>query len=491
MHECGYPLPELLMLNRSPRMSGIVVLAALVAGACVDSENEPVAAHAQAVIGGEPATACGWPSTVRVDAASSCTGTLIHRRIVTTAAHCLRGEGSSARITFGPGRSGAGSFSLTGTCHAGASGQRGVNSRNDWGYCVLPEDDRMDAVPVTTPLVGCEAERFLKAGARAWVVGFGETRNSGGINGAKNQVEVMVNQLDKLGPGTIDVGDATAGACHGDSGGPIYMQLRDGANDFGFRVFGSTSGPGTRVGCDCTCSTTYVNIANHVAAIEEREGIDVTPCTDDDGEWDPGPGCNDQLADPEHGTGTWPTCQVTRTRTPISSCGPAFVPDAGSDPGPVAGTGGSTAGSGAAGAAGAAGTAGATGAGTGGAGTGAAGTTAGTGVAGSGGTLAPTAGAPAAPGPAVPSAGSPAVPPTAPPVAGQPGFGMPDALAPQPPPAGSFAPPPATGSASADPSGCGCSAVGGRAGSRWRARFALLVLGLVVPRLARRRGRVG
>ena len=44
--------------------------------------------------------------------------------------------------------------------------------------------------------------------ATAWVVGFGATSPNGGGGRRKHQVEVMVNELDKLAPGTINVGDA-------------------------------------------------------------------------------------------------------------------------------------------------------------------------------------------------------------------------------------------------------------------------------------------
>ena len=64
------------------------------------------------------------------------------------------------------------------------------------------------------------------------------------------------------------------------------MQIGDGTNDWGLRVFGSTSGPGAPR-CDCSCSTVYVNLAMHVEAIEENEDIDVTPCTDANGIWAP------------------------------------------------------------------------------------------------------------------------------------------------------------------------------------------------------------
>jgi hypothetical protein len=334
-------------LNVSACLTVSVWLSLLVA--CQQQLSEPSAIEptlkTAAVVGGKEVSVCQFPSTVRV---GGCTGTLIHPRVVTTAAHCL--NGASASIRFGGGRNDPASFTLMGECTSGARGQSGVGANRDWGYCVLPEDERLKQLPITPPLVGCEAERYLKPGANAWIVGYGTTGPSGQGGGVKRAVEVKVN---RVGDGTVDVGDREVGACHGDSGGPIYLQLTDGANDYGLRVFGSTSGPGAAF-CDCSCSTLYVDIAMHVKAIEENEGIDVTPCTDADGKWAPGPDCKDLQTQAMMGSGTFPSCSVARTTAPIDSCGEGAVPVAGSggSSGAPAAAGNGAAGSGVSGAAG-------------------------------------------------------------------------------------------------------------------------------------------
>lgn len=350
-----------------------------------------------AVVGGEPTDPCDWPSTVDIN---GCTGTLINPRVVTTAAHCLSW---SNQVTFTAGKGMSGSFSVAGDCQGGAFGSSGGGSSRDWAYCILPDDERIKKFPITPPLVGCEAEKFLKAGGSAWVVGFGTTGSNQNDNGIKRAVEVKINAVEN---GIVDVGDKDVGACHGDSGGPLYVKIGDATHDWGWRVAGSTSSAGSN-NCDCTCNTIYVDIKNHVQAVEQDQKIDVTPCTDADGKWDPTPECSDFISDPQKGTGTYPNCSVPMTAGPIETCGPGVMPMGGSGGAGSAGAGAGTGGSGTGGSGGnsgsggngtggndAAGSGGQSAIGTGGAtsmGTG------GAGVIGTGGTMAGAGGAPVQP----------------------------------------------------------------------------------------------
>src|SRR5262245_38495643 len=113
----------------------------IVVGSCAPNERQEViepGVTVAAVVGGKESAPCGWPSTVDVN---GCTGTLIHPRVVTTAAHCL--YGASGRVTFTAGKDKGGSFQLTGMCKGGARGSNGGGSKRDWAYCVIPEDDRV------------------------------------------------------------------------------------------------------------------------------------------------------------------------------------------------------------------------------------------------------------------------------------------------------------------------------------------------------------
>jgi hypothetical protein len=62
--------------------------------------------------------------------------------------------------------------------------------------------------------------------------------------------------------------------------------------------------------------------------IEATTGIDVSPCHDADGTWNPGPDCGDIPHEPEVGGGAWPTCEPGALGGPSTACGPpSYGPD--------------------------------------------------------------------------------------------------------------------------------------------------------------------
>jgi hypothetical protein len=62
-----------------------------------------------------------------------------------------------------------------------------------------------------------------------------------------------------------------------------------------------------------------------LAWFEAQVGLDITPCHNQDGVWDPSPGCGSFPTDPGTGVGSWATaCGSGPVGGPSETCGPAF-----------------------------------------------------------------------------------------------------------------------------------------------------------------------
>ncbi|MFT5356844.1 MAG: hypothetical protein ACI9KE_004070, partial [Polyangiales bacterium] len=132
------------------------------------------------------------------------------------------------------------------------------------------------------------------------------------------------------------IGTPSASACPGDSGGPVFLRMADST----WRVFGTVSGGTT--GIPCNGDGAYPLIHQHVPWFEEVSGIDITPCHDVDGTWNPGPECTGFFAGDHVGGQSWPTqCAGAPVGGASATCGAPFstgAPDAGpmmSDAGPA------------------------------------------------------------------------------------------------------------------------------------------------------------
>jgi hypothetical protein len=299
------------MQMRSMLGSQIGASTFLVSALAVSSAAQASGPQSGWIIGGEQTMTCGWPSTTYT---GGCTGSLIHKKVLATAKHCIDSSGPNITVVFGDTQDGA--FSVDATCETAKDGK-------DWAYCIL--DEEVTGIPVVPPIFGCEVELLKEMiGEEVVVAGFGAENWPGGSGGFhKKQLTLELQEVAS----EIQVsGDASEGLCHGDSGGPVFVRLKNqDGSDGGWRMAGQTHGPGSD-NAECAGNTSYSAVWDAVKAIEANEGIDVTPCTNAAGDWEPGPECKDFPANPGEAGGSWgsgpsdPSCAGYQTVTP-STCG--------------------------------------------------------------------------------------------------------------------------------------------------------------------------
>lgn len=257
-----------------------------------------------AIVGGQPSETCEWPSVVALQTGGLCTATLVHPRIIVYAAHCgtLHTRALFGEDVASPARE-------VPLLHCERYSDLFAVSSMDYAYCELAEP--VEDVAITPLLFGCD-ETLIEIGTPVTIVGFGDTSSGGPEQtGIKYAAQTQITGYLT----TVGIGGMGVGADSGDSGGPALVQLDDGS----WRVLGIVSGGG---GDGATVQ--YVPAPKTVAWIEDRSGIDITPCHASDGSWAPTPACEGMFVSVE-ANASWADGCPGPAAPPSQDCGAAWT----------------------------------------------------------------------------------------------------------------------------------------------------------------------
>ncbi len=289
--------------RRGPMNKHFTFAAAILAlsSGCVDSDL-PVGSSDHAIVGGtlnrdDPAVVAIL-ATYSGGGQSLCTGTLVSKDVVLTAAHCLNGQAPESRIVF------FGSDLQQGTSDPDfLAAIDAVDSTydvrfsiddltagHDIGMIRLAQDAPAAVTPDplnrTAPTVG-QAIRLTGFGRIEPVPQDGA--DNGGGAGIKREVVSTIRsftdafQASANPPDLVAYGSTVSNTCQGDSGGPNFITVSGTEYIAGITSFGdrdcNLAGAGTRVDRYIDYITTYV--ANGGAACID-DGICEQACTDPD-----------------------------------------------------------------------------------------------------------------------------------------------------------------------------------------------------------------
>ncbi|MBQ49182.1 MAG: hypothetical protein CMP10_17525 [Zetaproteobacteria bacterium] len=222
------------MVGYLGRIIGGLWFISLIQGcAQLPAESQP------AIYGGQKTKAGDWDNTVAItkNGYIYCSGTIIHPRLVITAAHCINGvnQMKGIHVYMGNGSSNR----KVSPNYPVARGFRNpkYGADNEWQFDVafleMAEDLPIDPAKITSILYQPEEiETLLQVGKTSTIVGFG-FREDDGV-GEKYQAVLPMIALDD---NEIHMGGQGLDSCNYDSGGPAFAQLPNGE----WRFFGVVS----------------------------------------------------------------------------------------------------------------------------------------------------------------------------------------------------------------------------------------------------------
>lgn len=237
--------------NVAAALAGVLPILLVCAVSLAHASAAPQVAgpSAQAsIVGGEPAVAGQFPSLAFIadfppdsESVTACTGTVLTPRVILTAAHCTFDEETKAP------EDPAGYVVATGTVNwtlpegrqlsrvtrlipypkwATGTGRDGFG---DAALLALETPTTAPPVPIATPA----NRRLIKIGTRGVIAGWGNTTFE-----QKEFTEALMWAHTTIGSDrceglwgrlcAIDFPEGRSGACHGDSGGPLFVHRRGG-----------------------------------------------------------------------------------------------------------------------------------------------------------------------------------------------------------------------------------------------------------------------
>ncbi len=200
----------------------------------------------------------GDPSVVLMKAEQGnsgwwCTGTVIAKRLVLTAAHCVEDAtpGTKIRVMFGYDESKGkpADYVQVKEWHHDPQymATNNIAAGHDAAVLILASDS-----PAPVQLINHKALTKSMVGQPVHVVGFGNNNGQAGTgSGLKREIHTKLTSLEQ---GVVNIGKAGQTTCQGDSGGPSFMNI-DGADVIvGITSFGE-------YGCVSYGSSTRVDLS--------------------------------------------------------------------------------------------------------------------------------------------------------------------------------------------------------------------------------------
>lgn len=226
-------------------MRRIVLVLALPTAACVGLET---ASTEQSIVGGQTASAGEFPTVIALENGPGqwfCTGTIIDKSWVLTAAHCVEGEtaaGLKVRLDALDVNGATGAKEVQVAAIHEHPGYDGVAWDHDVALLAL-------ATPVTDRTVTPVHRPVAPAGTQVTQVGYGDADDSGGGAGVLRKLTTSTIDCAQVMDATVS-GDKVVcydqrdgnGTCYGDSGGPSFVTVAAFSGTAALEVASITSG---------------------------------------------------------------------------------------------------------------------------------------------------------------------------------------------------------------------------------------------------------